>query len=334
MSGQPSRTGPKPHDPHFLPWLQYGWDRAQPVLVLGLVPALATLLDFGTVARALLRPGGAHVGVSLSFPAPIADLWTFADLGVAGGTLAAPSLLVLALLVVTEGVLAAGYLGSIDDHLAGRRVDFGANLTAYAGRMVVYHALWLLLTVGVALLLASLSVALLLVVGLPAILLGSYLLYGTPYLLVLRDEPLGRAIGRSVAYARDGGAYARYGLGYLGGVALASLFVSAVVANFGPLGLLLGVAAAGTFGLALNVATMAVVRDLEAGRFRGASGGFGGPGDDPDEYVGGRGRDAGGTDDDRRGWEPGPDGGRHDREDRDAGQNEDPWASNAGDRGG
>jgi hypothetical protein len=270
MSGQPSRTGPKPHDPHLLPWLQYGWERTQPILVLGLVPALATLLEFDDVARALSGAPGTHVGVALSFPAPIADLWTFADLGVAGGgAVAGPSLLAIALLVVTEGVLAAGYLGSIDDHLAGRRVDFGANVTAYAGRMIVYHALWLLLTVGLLLALASLSLAAALVLGLPAVLLGSYLLYGTPYLLVVRDEPLSRAVDRSVAYARDGGAYARYGLGYLAVVALVSLFVSAVVANFGPLGLLLGVAAAGTFGLALNVTTMAVIRELEAGRFRG-----------------------------------------------------------------
>jgi len=325
MSRRPSRRPPKPHDPYFLPWFEYAWERAQPVLVLGLVPALVTLLSFGNVRRAL-SPGGFHVGVSLSFPAPIADLWTFADVGVAaGGGFGVQSLLALLLGIVVEGSLAAGYLGSIDDHLADRQFDFGANLQQYAVRMVLFNALWLLVTVGLALLFLSISPALLVVLGLPLILLLSYLLYGTPYLLVIRDEPLSVALDRSLTYAQRGGPYFRYGVGYFGGVAVASVFASIVVANFGPLGLVLGVAAAGTVGFALNVATMGLFRALEAGRFRGRYGDYG-----HDDYHGGYDHDGGHDDRGPRDAEWGDD--RRDSNRRDDSRNEGGWSSEDRDR--
>jgi len=328
MSRRRSSPIPKPHDPYLLPWLQYGWERSRPVLVLGLVPAIVTLLSFGNVRRAL-SPAGFHVGVSLSFPAPVADLWTFADIGVAaGGGVTLSSLLTLLLLVVVEGVLAAGYLGSIDDHLADRRVDFGANVQRYAGRMVAFNAIWLLVTVGLSLLLLSVSPVLLLIVGFPAIVLLSYLLYGTPYLLVVRDEPLEVALDRSVTYARRGGAYFRYGVGYFGGVAVASVFASVVVANFGPVGLVLGMAAAGTFGFALNVATMGMIRALEAGRFRGGYGDHGHHGGHDER---GR-RDTDWNDRDHRGRDTDWGDDRRGPERRDATRDDGRWSSDDRDR--
>jgi hypothetical protein len=266
MSQPSTPSAPQPDRPHLVVWVQYGWNRIRPALVLGLVPALATLLDVGRVLRVVAARGRFDVGVSLQFPAPIADLWTFTQLDAAGGVDPA-SLLLLPVAVIVEGLLAAGYLGSIDDVLAGRPFEFGANVTRYGLRMILYTALWTVVTGGLLLVFAALSPVLVLVLGIPVILVVTYLLYGTPYLLVVRDAPLAAALSRSVDYASNGGPYFRYGIGYLFGTAALSILSTLFVVNLGIIGLLLGVGLAATLGLALNTATVGVVRALDAGRF-------------------------------------------------------------------
>lgn len=94
-----------------------------------------------------------------------------------------------------------------------------------------------------------------------------YLLYGTPYLLVANGVNFPTALRQSIERGRRGGAYPRYGIGFLISVARLTLFVTLVVMNFGVVGLLAGLVVAVTLGFALNVATTGFVRALKAGRF-------------------------------------------------------------------
>jgi hypothetical protein len=104
--------------------------------------------------------------------------------------------------------LATGYLGSVEAALRSGTddYDFVASVRRYGLRIVTYTVLW---NAGV-LVLGVLAVInpLFILVGVVLFLWASYRLYATPYLIVVRDLPLGAALQRSWDWGREGGEYA------------------------------------------------------------------------------------------------------------------------------
>ena len=167
--------------------------------------------------------------------------------------------LTLAGYVLFTGVLTAGYLGSIDQFLTARRYDFLGNVRRYAVRMVALQALLLgsfLLVFGAALVAVPL-VILLVAVGFVAWLL----LYLTPFLVVVADEPLLVAFRRSLRLTTSSVQPLAFVVVYALLVAAISLPTS-VLANLGIGGVLAAAALASNFGLFLSVLAVVFTREL------------------------------------------------------------------------
>jgi len=244
----------------FLDRLGAAWPRISRHLELALVPALTSLLAIENVDR-VVGAEGFTIGATFRFPAPIIDLWTFVSLPArqTGGLYVSPFLAVLPLLLVVEGVLAAGYLGSVEAALRTGSYGFFASVRRYGVRIVVYTFLW---NAGV-FLLGVLAVInpLFILVGILLFLWLSYRLYATPYLIVIRDLPLGVALERSWQWGRQGGEYFSFGVGYLLTVAAISIGATFFVTTTGVVGVIVGILVAAPLGLALTAAAMAFVRE-------------------------------------------------------------------------
>jgi|GEM_PF-856490 len=253
---------------------------------LALVPVALSLLDVDAI-RNVLAYDGWHVGLKFGIPVPSVDLWTVVDppdADVAGGTnfhweagttdllavatggadalaLAAGSALVGLLL---EAVLVAGYLGSIREYLTTGSYGFVRNLRRYAGRIVGLYLL------GFAVFVAAVPVFVvappLIVPGVVGFLVALYLLWATPYLIVVSDCSLGEGLVESYRLAVAGGPHFRFTIGYLVTILALSAPASLVVANAGPLGLLVGLVAVGPLGVALNAAVVDFVMELVGDR--------------------------------------------------------------------
>lgn len=268
-SPEPStQTIDVPARPHFLPWLAFGWAWFGKRPQLGLVPVVATLIDVGTIAQ-VLAWNGVHVGLTFPIPTPVIDLWTVTNTNVGGGVqVGSPNaVLVVFLVAVVEGLLAAGYLASIDSLLDGDGIAPTGDVGRYAASIVAYNLLLAAVTQFFLGGLAAVSGALALVVGVPLLVVGGYLLYAAPFLVVVGDQSLVPAVRRSVALALDGGGYLRYLIGFLVGGAGISVLVTLVVVNLGLVGIGLGLLVAATVGPAMTVATVGFVRRLDAGGF-------------------------------------------------------------------
>lgn len=264
----PAPPAAEPDRPHFSPWLAYGWKRARERPELGVVPVVASLLDVSAIT-AVLAWDGFHTGIQFRFPTAVVDLWTMTNTNFGSGVTVDAGVHPVAVLVLAliEGLLAAGYLGSIDALLDGDRVSFLEGVAAYGPALVAYNVLFVAATSALLLGLASISPVLAFFVGAPVLFVGMYLLYATPFLVVVRDCSLAEAVGTSVDYATDGGAYFRYGAGFFAGVAGLSVVVTTVVVNLGVVGIGVGLAVAATLGLSASVATVGFVRRLDAGGF-------------------------------------------------------------------
>lgn len=240
-------------------------EHAGRVWPLAAVPLVATLLDWGRLLT-LLENTDRVFSVSFGIPRAVSTLWSFVNAqptGVSGGppTLAALPLFVagLALSAVVSGVLAAGYLGSIDAAIDGRW-DFFAAVRAYARPLVGYSLLEAV--VGIVLVLAGLvATPLLVVVGLALLVLG-YLFFATPYLVVVADLALVPALGRAFALATGDARVPAFFVGYVLVSALLSVPVSWMAFNAPPIGVGIAVLASAPLALVLNVATLLFVRDV------------------------------------------------------------------------
>lgn len=236
------------------------WPGVRRHIELALVPALTSLLAVADLRR-VAQQEGFTIGATFRFPAPIIDLWTFVSLPAprTGGLYVSPVLAILPLLLVVEGLLAAGYLGSVEAALRSGTYDFVASVRRYGVRIVIYTVLWN----GIVLLLGVLAVInpLFILIGIVVLLWLSYRLYATPYLIVIRDLPLGAALERSWGYGREGGEYFRFGVGYLLAVAAVSVVGTFFVTTTGLVGVVVGVFIAAPLGLAFTAATMAFVRE-------------------------------------------------------------------------
>lgn len=228
--------------------------------VLAAVPLLSSLLAVEKVQR-VAGFRGMHSGFTLPTPTPVLDLWTFVSVPQTGvnGPSAVPMVALPAFLVV-RGVLAAGYLGGIDDALADHPLALAGSVRAYALPMIGFQVL----VAGAAAALvpmASLSAVVLVPLTL-ALVAGSYLFYGTPYLVVTAEEGLVGALGHSYRLATSGGAYAGLFVSLLAGGAALSAVATSVVVNLGLVGVLVGAVLVAPLALVVNAVAVALFRDL------------------------------------------------------------------------
>lgn len=264
--------------PDFTTRLVDGWQRALDTLPLALVPLVLALTDVNKL-RAVLAFDGVHVGFRLGLPVSVVTLWQFVSVPQSGVNVdAGVPLDALPLAIVTVPVflvgqagLSAGYFGSIAARLRTGEYRFVENATAYFVPFLVLTVLPVLLLLPFVLGLFGLGVAggnptsLLpfLVLAVPVFVVVTYLFYATPYLVVLRETGVLAAARGSYALAVSGGAYLSYAAGVALCVLLLSPIATFVVVSAPMVGLLLGLVAGSVFGLAVNIATMRFVADVD-----------------------------------------------------------------------
>lgn len=243
-------------------------DRAGELLPLAVVPLVATLLHTGRL-RELLAPSDRVFSVTFGFPRDVTTLWSFLNVhaeGIAltpvGAAVTAPAFVGRMLAVATvAGLLAAGYLGTIDAVLDGERRDFLASVRAYAVPLLGLGYLEAAVVLGIAGAgLVAGPLILPLVVGAMGL---AYLFYATPYLVVTADLSLGPALARSLNLAVSDGRYLGFFLAYVLVNAAASVPVSLLAFNYGPVGVALAAVVAAPVALVLNTATLLFVRSLD-----------------------------------------------------------------------
>lgn len=238
---------------------------ARRVWPLVVVPLVVTLLDYGRLT-ALLANTDRVFSVTFGLPRAVSSLWSFVNAQPDGVSVEPSafggfgSFLVAAVVsAVVGGLLAAGYLGSIDAALDGD-YDFRRATRRYAPRLIAYA----LLETGVGLLLfvpAMAARALLPVVAIGLFALA-YLFFATPYLVVIEDSPLLAALRQAGALAVGEARVLAFFLAYLLVSAGLSLPISWVAFRQPPTGVGLAVVLAAPLALLLNVATLLFVRDL------------------------------------------------------------------------
>lgn len=249
---------------------------------LAVVPLVATLLDVGRLRRLLAPPTPAptnddSIGVVVSepdrvfsvtfgVPRPVSTLWSFVNAqsnGLSAGPAGFDSVVVFAVAflvsAVVSGLLAAGYLGSIDAALDGR-FDFLAAVRSYARPLVGFTLLEAavgLLLVGVGI--VALPLVVVVAVGLFVL---AYLFFATPYLIVVADIGLAPALGKSFELATTEGRVLGFFVGYVVVSAVLSVPISALAFAAEPVGLALAILVSAPVALLLNVATLLFVRDV------------------------------------------------------------------------
>lgn len=249
---------------------------------LTLVPLVATLLDVGRLRSLLQPPQPAPsnsdsmqitvtetdrlFSVTFGVPRPVSTLWSFVNAqpnGVSTGLTGFDSvgvfLVALLLSAVISGVLAAGYLGSMNAALDGR-IDFLAAVRRYARPLVGFSLLEA--GVGILLVAAGLVALPLIVVVAVALLVLAYLFFATPYLVVLEDAGLAPALRHSFELATNDGRVLGFFVGYVLVSAVLSVPISALAFAAEPLGLALAIVVSSPVALLLNVATLLFVRDI------------------------------------------------------------------------
>ena len=234
---------------------------------LAVVPVAATLLSFSKISRALSSgPGG---GVAFPFPTGLPTLWTYVSLpggpGPGGPSIGGPLSFVafvplfLLGLVVTSA-LEAGFLGSLSRRIDGAPIAFGESVRRFTVRLIgvnIVRALVVLLALPF-IVFPPLAFAVVIVL--------TYLVYGLPFVVVVRDVGLADAFEATVDHARTGGRYAAFGLGHLLAGAAASLVLTMLARNGGLLGVLIGTAVVAVPAVFVGVYGLLVFRELDGSR--------------------------------------------------------------------
>jgi hypothetical protein len=231
-------------------------ERVRPVAELALVPFVWSLLQVGQVLRAV--GGDSIVDLSFPFPQAVVGLWSFVNPPVPDGVSVVGPLWALPVLVVVEGLLTAGYLGSLHETFEVGKYDFVANARRYAVEMVAYAVAVVvvgLVAVGAAAVAGILGV----LVGLPLLLLLGYAFFATPFLVVVEDCSFRAGLSRSYALAREGGAHTRFFVAYVLVGAGLSVPVSLFAYAGGLVTVVLASAAVAPVGLVLSATTLAFV---------------------------------------------------------------------------
>ncbi|WP_254535796.1 hypothetical protein [Halomarina litorea] len=248
----------------FFDLLSDSWERTRPARGLVVVPFVWSLLQVGQIFRAV---GSDRVlDVAFPFPKAVVGLWSFVNPPAPDGFSVAGPLWVLPFALVAEGVLAAGYLGSLEQTFRTGRYDFVANARRYVVDLLVYAVLVAL--VGFLVVAAALASGILgLLVGVPLFLLAGYLFYAAPFLVVTEDRSIGSALRRSYRLAVAGGEHLAFFVKYLVVGAVVSVPVSLLAYTAGVGGILLASAVAAPVGFAFSATTLAFLRgDRARGR--------------------------------------------------------------------
>jgi len=252
-----------------------GVERLEALPGLLVIPALVTLLSVSDLQAVLARRGtGSHFGVEFTAPVPIGDLWTFVnvpDAGAGGVTITPPGLvdtpfpllMVLAgsvLYFILYGVLAAGYLGSIQASRRDGEYDFLTNVRRYT---LTYVGLSLVIF-GVGLVAVAFAFVFppVLFLAFPVILAIGYLFWGAWFLVPVADLEATAALGQSYRLDVSESDYVLWTLAHLviGGVV--SLVTTPIVVNTSVVGVVLGLAVVVPIGFILTVASLRVIDDL------------------------------------------------------------------------
>lgn len=211
------------------------------VSAYAVVPVALTLFAFGKVLAAAGGGSGVTFNVKFSFPADVATLWTVVDPPAQGVTLHSPTPLVFVpVFLAIEAALVAGYLGGIRDAYRNTDPDFPAAATDHWLSILGVRVFQFALFSGLALLLIAGGTGALLVVGFPLLFVLGYLLWGAPYLVVLRGSDALTALAESATLALDGGDYFVFSITYAFAVAVVSIFVSPLVSSAGVVGVFVG----------------------------------------------------------------------------------------------
>lgn len=244
--------------------LRNGWRWISDLTPLLFVPIVTAFLSIDNISK-VLAFHGRNVGVKLfGLPTNVVDIWTFVNVPntTESGVHLATPIWAIALVAVVQSALLAGYLGSIRDALATGSYRFGESVRRYFVPLLLYSLAVFALSLGLLLAFLNLAFVVVVVVVLLAI---KYLFYATPYVLVLRECDLAEAARVSYGLAVGGGAYARYAVVFSLFATAVSVLGTLVVVNLGLAGIVVGAVAAAPLGLALNVATMRFVADIDPG---------------------------------------------------------------------
>lgn len=235
---------------------------------LAAVPLVAALLRTSQI-RDVITYDGVHLGITLGLPLPVSTVWKFVSMPANGVEVTGPSgttgAVVFAVGLLVQGVLAAGYLGSLRDRLAGEDADFLASVRRYVVPFVGFGILLVAMYVPPLLFAAFEGPSVALLAWFPILFLAAYLIYAAPFLIVLDDDGLVAALARSATLATSEGAYLRYAAGYAGLVAVVSLPATVLTVNLGPAGVLLGAAVLAPLALVFDAATLQFVDDVTDG---------------------------------------------------------------------
>jgi hypothetical protein len=265
--------------PGFVTRLSAGFDRAGEHLGLAVVPVLFALLNTDKIFAVASFDGG-HIGFKLGLPLSVVTVWQFVSVPNDGVSVttgqpieALPvAVVTVPVLIAVQAALSAGYFGSLRDAVDGDPIRFREHTRRHFRPFLVLTAVPFLALVplaagvfGVGSLTGSLGGAALffLLPALLGFLIAAYLLYATPYLVVLRDDGVLDAARRSYALATEGGPYFSYALGFALFVFLVSPVATGLVVNLPIVGLPVGILGGAYLGLAANFATMRFVADLD-----------------------------------------------------------------------
>lgn len=262
----------------FRDFLEKGWEYAKQVIILWLIPLVATFLSIGNILT-VMQFYGLHVGVKLSFPVAIIDLWNFVSTPSSEGgapTSLAPTSNIISFavysiaLILIQSALAAGYLGSLSEYVDEEEFHFTENGGNYLREFLLYYLLlWVLfhlesLLAFFPLYLGASSIPFFLLI--PFVLFVSYLLYGIPFLIVTTDQGFSYCLNRSIylavneAWGKKG--YCQYGLKYLGFTALISVPMTILTVNLNILGIIFGGLLVMPLALTLNTGTLLFFKEL------------------------------------------------------------------------
>lgn len=243
----------------FLELLADSWRRKRPVVALVVVPFVDAFLQYGNVERALAFDG-VRFGVQFPFPAPLLTGWSFASVPSTGsGFHVVEPVWLFPVTVAAEGVLVAGYLGSLDEGFHTGSYDFAANVVSYVVPLFAFTVLLNAVVLGFGLLGLEVGV-LALVLAIPALLALAYVFWAAPFLVVVEDRGFLAALRRSAALAADGGEYAEFFLKHLLVGAGVSVVLTPVMTNAGAVGVVVGAAVGAPVAFTFTLATLRFLR--------------------------------------------------------------------------
>lgn len=255
----------------FLDLLKKGWGHLSEIFLLGVIPVIATILTYKKLL-AILQFRRFHFGVKFGFPTSIVDVWHFVSTpSGAPGFLTSSFLFSRPLLfvgnalifIVLQSVLAAGYLGTINESFDMTSFSFVENAGKYLIDFLLYQVLMWFLS------LLPLLVALLPFLWIflfPLVLFIGYLLYGLPFIIVTTNRgftaSLKKSVNLGVQSAQGGTEYLSYGLKYFLFIAAFSIPFTLLVVNLKMIGIIIGTLLVIPLALILNSSTILFFRNL------------------------------------------------------------------------